>query len=57
MEEEIVVNGKPYFNTMPNYRFMKDQEIADVLTYLRTHMGNAGAPISPDEVKALRKKK
>jgi mono/diheme cytochrome c family protein len=33
---------------------LSDQEISDVLTYVRSAFGNAGAAVTPDEVKALR---
>lgn len=33
---------------------LSDQEIADVLTYVRSAFGNAGAAVTVDEVKALR---
>jgi mono/diheme cytochrome c family protein len=33
---------------------LSDQEIADVLTYVRANFGNTGAAVTADEVKALR---
>ncbi len=33
---------------------LSDQEIADVLTYVRANFGNAGAAVTADEVKAVR---
>jgi len=33
---------------------LSDQEIADVLTYVRSAFGNSGAAITPDEVKTVR---
>lgn len=33
---------------------LSDQEIADVLTYVRSSWGNAGAAVTVDEVKAVR---
>jgi mono/diheme cytochrome c family protein len=33
---------------------LNDQEIADVLTYVRANFGNSGAAVTVDEVKALR---
>lgn len=33
---------------------LSDQEIADVLTYVRSAFGNAGAAVTPDEVKTIR---
>ena len=34
---------------------LKDEEIADVLTYVRNSFGNKASEISADQVKALRK--
>jgi mono/diheme cytochrome c family protein len=33
---------------------LKDQEIADVLTYLRSHFGNKAGPISLADVSRIR---
>lgn len=33
---------------------LSDQDIADVLTYVRSNFGNSGAAVTPDEVKTLR---
>ncbi len=33
---------------------LSDQEIADVLTYVRSAFGNTGAAVTPDEVKSIR---
>jgi len=52
---EIVVNGKKYNNTMPPQQ-LNDEEIASVLTYVYTHMGNTGTAVTADEVKAVRAK-
>ena len=35
--------------------FLKDDEIADILTYARTAWGNSGTAITKDQVAALRK--
>ncbi|CAN5508494.1 hypothetical protein BH10BAC6_BH10BAC6_10660 [soil metagenome] len=35
---------------------LSDQEISDVLTYVRSSFGNAGAAVTVDEVKAAREK-
>ena len=36
-----------YATTMPQFGWMKDTDVAALLTYLRTHFGNAAAPVSP----------
>lgn len=33
---------------------LSDQEIADVLTYVRSSFGNSGSPVTADEVKTVR---
>src|SRR5688500_18900063 len=40
MDEEIVVNDETYTNVMPAFANLTDQEIADVLTYIRNSFGN-----------------
>lgn len=35
---------------------LSDQDIADVLTYVRSSFGNSGAAVTADEVKAVREK-
>lgn len=47
--------GTAYNNAMASWKALSDQEIADVLTYVRSStLGNSGAPVTPDEVKAVR---
>jgi len=52
---EIQVNGKKYNNVMPAQQ-LSDEEIASVLTYVYTNLGNSGNAITVDEVKAVRAK-
>ena len=56
MNEEIEINGENYTNTMPSQAHLNDQQIADVLTYVRNSFGNKGTAVSASEVKALRAK-
>jgi mono/diheme cytochrome c family protein len=42
---------------MPPHDFLKDQEIADVLTYVRSNFGNKASAVTAAEVKAERAKK
>ena len=39
---------------MPPFANLTDHEIADVLTYVRTHFGNQGSPIGTEQVAAVR---
>jgi len=41
---------------MPSFSFLKDKEIADVLTYIRNSFGNKASPVSEAEVKKVRAK-
>jgi mono/diheme cytochrome c family protein len=51
----IVANGVPDAYRMPPFRNqLSDQEIADVLTFVRTSWGNKGGPVKADAVKDLR---
>ena len=54
--EGVEINGDTYTNPMPPFgASLKDEEIADVLTYVRNSFGNKASEISADQVKALRK--
>ncbi|ULQ57218.1 cytochrome c [Flavihumibacter rivuli] len=55
LDEEIEINGEVYSNPMPSHAHLKDQEVADVLTYVRNSFGNKASLITPAEVAAVRK--
>jgi len=53
---EVVVNGKKYNAIMPAQEYLSDEQIADVLNYIRNSWGNKiPGTITPASVKALRK--
>lgn len=52
----ITVNGKKYNSAMPTQN-LKDDQIADVLTYVYSSWGNNNTKVTPAMVKALRGKK
>lgn len=52
--EKIEIDGEYYSNNMPPQNYLKDQEIADVLTYIRNSFGNKSSAISAADVKAIR---
>jgi len=52
---EIVVNGKTYNGQMLPQNYLSDEQIADVLNYVRNSWGNKMAAITPPQVQALRK--
>ncbi len=56
MQGPITVNGITYNSVMPPLNQLTDEEIANVLTYVRNSWGNSGDAISPAEVAATRKK-
>jgi nitrite reductase (NO-forming) len=51
---EIEVNGKKYNGTMIPLNYLSDDEIANVLTYVRNSFGNSGDPVSSQEVRRIR---
>ena len=53
---EVVVNGKKYNAMMPPQPYLTDEQIADVLNYVRNSWGNKiPGTITPAAVKAFRK--
>ena len=49
------VGGRRYDNLMPNFGVnLTDEALASVLTYARASWGNAGSPITPDDVAKVR---
>ena len=52
----IQVNGQNYNGTMPPMGHLKDEEIADILSFVRNSWGNAGSPVSAADVAAVRAK-
>lgn len=51
---EIKVNGQTYNQPMAGFDG-KDEEVSDILNYIRNSFGNKGGAISPEEVNAARK--
>lgn len=48
------VDGQAYHNPMPAHDFLTDQQVADVLSYIRNSFGNKGSAITAAEVKQVR---
>ena len=48
------IDGEPYNNVMPSFDILSDQQIADVLTYVRNSFGNKASALKAPEVKAIR---
>ena len=54
---EIDIDGDKFHNPMPPQEStLSDQEIADVLTYIRNSFGNKASLVAVGEVKAMRAK-
>jgi nitrite reductase (NO-forming) len=51
---EMKVNGKLYNAEMTGFE-LTDQEVSDVLNYVRNSFGNKGDAITPDHVQTARK--
>ena len=55
LNDGVEIDGDTYSNPMPPFStVLKDQEIADVLSYLRNHFGNKAGPISLSQVSKIR---
>lgn len=57
LEGPIEVGGESYDNVMPQNSFLSDEQISDVLNYIRNNFGNEGSKVSPEEVAAVRNNK
>lgn len=53
----VEINGETYDNPMPPFEALMDQEIADVLTFVRTNFGNQQPALSKEDVMKTRRKK
>lgn len=50
MEGELYVNGQPYYGFMPA-QDLSEQQLADVMNYIRNSWGNTGKIVRVEEVK------
>lgn len=51
---QVPINGDTYSNVMPSLSILTDQEVADVLTFVRNSFGNKASVINPAEVTKIR---
>ena len=51
---QVVVNGKTYNGTMTPLNYLSDDQVANVLTYVRNSFGNTGPAVKPEDVKRVR---
>ena len=54
LEGPLEVKGQSYNNVMPQHSFLKDEEIAEVLTHIRSNFGNNASAVTIDEVAKTR---
>jgi mono/diheme cytochrome c family protein len=54
LNESIDIGDNTFSGVMPAQDFLKDQEIADVLTYVRNSFGNKATAVTLAEVKKAR---
>lgn len=55
LQGPLEVKGESYNGVMPSHRFLKDEEIATILTYIRKSFGNNASAVSAEEVAKVRK--
>lgn len=56
LEGTIEVKGETYNSIMPQHQFLSDQEVAEVLTYIRQNFGNDASAVSKEEVSEVRQR-
>ena len=52
--EKVPIDGQTYSNNMPPQKYLTDQQVADVLTFIRSSFGNKSSAIFATDVKAVR---
>jgi mono/diheme cytochrome c family protein len=52
--EKVPIDGKYYSNNMPAQATLKDQDIAEVLTFIRNSFENKASQVTASEVKSVR---
>ena len=57
LQGPIVVRGKKFDSVMPAVLNISDDDVANVLTYVRNQWGNSGDPVTLAEVQAVRNDK
>ncbi len=54
---EMQVNNRMYNQTMPAHYFLSDEQLAHVISYIRTSFGNKGNKVNATEITAVRNSK
>jgi mono/diheme cytochrome c family protein len=53
-QKPVDIDGESYSNNMPPLNSLKDQQIADVLTYIRNNFDNRAESVNPADVQKVR---
>lgn len=53
-DKRVEIDGEQYSNNMPPLNFLTNQQIADVLTYVRNDFGNKATAVRASEVQIVR---
>jgi mono/diheme cytochrome c family protein len=56
MADRVEIDGEFYSNSMASHKELSNQQIADVLTYIRNSWNNKASAVTPEEVKIVRAK-
>lgn len=54
LQGPLEVNGESYNSVMPAHHFLKDDEVAMILTYIRRSFGNQASAVTAAEVRRVR---
>jgi mono/diheme cytochrome c family protein len=52
--EGVEINGQTFSNAMPSFNKLNDKDIADVITYVRSHFTNKASAVMPEDVTTIR---
>lgn len=53
-KEDVAINGVTYENVMPPLNYLDNQQVASVLTYVRSNFGNKASMVTTASVAAVR---
>jgi mono/diheme cytochrome c family protein len=56
MTDRVEIDGEYYSNNMAPHADLSDQQVADVLTYIRNSWSNKAGGVTAEEVKSVRAK-
>ena len=54
LNEPIEIDGEEYSNPMPAFNYLNNQQVADILTFIRNHFDNKSPAINATEVNKVR---